>query len=544
MNMGSRTRKNPAVQAMGMLLMFNLLKLAAGGLGFIGGGGGGAGEGGFLFRGSASRDGSSSTVAAGHLDHVLTDGGDDRTTINANGVNKYHCRPQPLAGAIFRGSCTCNIPTEGAYEAAKTALESIQAGEASVADTMEGIRSRIKSLYKLPGGVEVILCPSGSDAEYIPLQIAKILNKGRKIVNIITCVSEVGSGTVNAAGGKMFSPVAPLPVEGVEFAMGMPLEGLADNVETVSIDARDLSDSSVVDARKAVQEAVDRCAAEGSVPIVHSVLGSKTGIVQPFPQADFGKMEPTRDAFVVIDACQARFKKAHLHELLEKGAFVLITGSKFYRGPPFSGAVLIPSQIMEQLRLSPGQPLIAPGLGYFLSSSELPKELSSWKVQLGGSENTGLALRWVAALDEMESTLSIHDDEKDAVTHAWIEGVIKLVDQYKDELETFEPRSCPTILSIRCRKPAGGYYTNGECKKIFEWMTLDMSEKLGTADGAPLCYIGQPVNVGKGGECVLRIALGSDSLRLVRDNSGAALAEDTAVVKKLALLIRNYDSLA
>lgn len=42
--------------------------------------------------------------------------------------------------SIFRGSCTCNIPTQSAYKAAEAAFESIQAGDVSVADTMEGIR--------------------------------------------------------------------------------------------------------------------------------------------------------------------------------------------------------------------------------------------------------------------------------------------------------------------------------------------------------------------------------------------------------------------
>ena len=59
---------------------------------------------------------------------------------------------------------------------------------------MEGVRSRIKTLYNVPPGTEVFLCPSGSDAEYIPLLIAKTLNKGRKIVNVVTCDAEVRSG--------------------------------------------------------------------------------------------------------------------------------------------------------------------------------------------------------------------------------------------------------------------------------------------------------------------------------------------------------------
>lgn len=42
-------------------------------------------------------------------------------------------------------------------------------------------RSRIKSLYDVPAGTGVFLTPSGSDAEYIPLQIVKTLSKGRKV---------------------------------------------------------------------------------------------------------------------------------------------------------------------------------------------------------------------------------------------------------------------------------------------------------------------------------------------------------------------------
>ena len=34
---------------------------------------------------------------------------------------------------------------------------------------------------------------------------------------------------------------------------------------------------------------------------------------------------------------------------MKKNAIVLITGSKFFRGPPFSGGVLVPEVIMEKL---------------------------------------------------------------------------------------------------------------------------------------------------------------------------------------------------
>ncbi len=54
----------------------------------------------------------------------------------------------------------------------------------SVSDIMDGVRSRLKSIYNLPAGTEIFLCPSGSDAEYIPLLIAKTLNKGKKVPEI------------------------------------------------------------------------------------------------------------------------------------------------------------------------------------------------------------------------------------------------------------------------------------------------------------------------------------------------------------------------
>lgn len=76
---------------------------------------------------------------------------------------------------------------------------------------MHEIRDKLKEAYSLPEGTGVFLMPSGSDAEYIPLLIAQILNQGKPICNIVTCNEEVGAGTLGAAGGKFFSPIEPIP---------------------------------------------------------------------------------------------------------------------------------------------------------------------------------------------------------------------------------------------------------------------------------------------------------------------------------------------
>lgn len=89
-------------------------------------------------------------------------------------------------------------------------------------------------MYELPKGTGVILSPSGSDAEYFPLLIAKLLNPDNNVVNIVTCNEEVGSGTLAAAGGKFFSHIEPITgyhahIEGGP-KMDDPVLGLAEQV--------------------------------------------------------------------------------------------------------------------------------------------------------------------------------------------------------------------------------------------------------------------------------------------------------------------------
>jgi len=78
---------------------------------------------------------------------------------------------------------------------------------------------------------------------------------------------------------------------------------------------------------------------------------------------------------------------------------------------------------------------------------------------------------------------------------------------------------------------------------VFEWMTHDMSSKLDSDVAARRCYIGQPVSLTKE-ECVVRVAAGSDAIRLMCDNPKAALAEDAAILAKLALLVDAFEQLS
>lgn len=52
---------------------------------------------------------------------------------------------------------------------------------------------------------------------------------------------------------------------------------------------------------------------------------------------------------MVVDACQLRSDAENIVEYAGLGFLTLVTGSKFYCGPPFSGAVLFPPAALAEL---------------------------------------------------------------------------------------------------------------------------------------------------------------------------------------------------
>lgn len=213
---------------------------------------------------------------------VLTYGGDDRLVLDPQtGTNKYHQKPFVALGALFRGSCTCNSPTQLSYDVASQYHEDLKNGKTDNEAIMQEVRERIASLYQLKDGTGVFLTPSGSDAEYVPLLLAQHFNPGKAITNIVTCNEEVGSGTLDAAGGRFFSTLEPIPGYTAHMKGGVQMsdivKGLGETTKTIAIGARKVS-GEVVDSHGDVAEALEGCKRDGSVPVVHSVYGSKTGI--------------------------------------------------------------------------------------------------------------------------------------------------------------------------------------------------------------------------------------------------------------------------
>jgi hypothetical protein len=353
----------------------------------------------------------SSARASGYDEYEawLTCGGDDRSLIKEDTcTNKYHIRPQPVdPSSVFRGSCTGNPPTQRGYDAGKKLFERLSnLSDAKLDIELEKVfkdqRERIANLLELEEGAEIIICPSGSDAEYLPLAIARVI-KGDKvhITNGVTQLREIGAGSAPAAVGKYFSSHAPLvgrlPDE-MEYLSGF------EGIDGVTIAAREKS-GEVVNASEKMAEFVTSALEHGAYPIVHGVFGGKTGVRdEQMP----GSLDGGETSLGVVDACQGRFSLNELHGWLKQDSLVLFTASKFYQAPPFCGAVIVPPKIAQKLRNSPSPGPIEmfsiDGLGGFLSDKELPDCLENWKPMLrkNDSANLGLALRWEAGLAGME----------------------------------------------------------------------------------------------------------------------------------------------
>ena len=76
---------------------------------------------------------------------VFALGGDDRLVLNKETkVNKYFCTPHLRTDVLFRGSCTCNLPTKRGYEAAQNLYDKFSEDTIDIEESMSNTRNRIR----------------------------------------------------------------------------------------------------------------------------------------------------------------------------------------------------------------------------------------------------------------------------------------------------------------------------------------------------------------------------------------------------------------
>eukprot|EP00736_Rhodelphis_marinus_P008168 Rmarinus@m.27725 len=516
---------------------------------------------------------------AGEVKKLLQEGGDDRSVLNEHGVNKYYTSVVPDSNILHRGTCTSSTPTPAGFAAACNVLAKLKDGSLKHVDLMNLIRSGLSSVFQLQSvPSEVVLTPSGSDAELIPLlcavhraiRLAPSSGVRPTVVSLVTCAGEVGSGTANAAGGEHFSKVAPSGRAGAAFPGGQ-LEGYTElaDVKVKQLKPREpKSGEPVVDYDKLVSQHVEDVlkATPHAVVVVHSVEGSKTGLCLPSRAAVKSLCEKHGDHILVVaDLCQMRSTPESVCDWLRMNASILVTGSKFFNGPPFSGAVIIPKPMCDELCRNLALPsdiaAVPAGLVDYVSQADVPDSLAPLKESLEDWENRGLALRWTAAMCEMLDFASVAADHPDALPKAandWVVAVRGLIGETAgltvvgdtDSGVSVRVGAINTVVSFTVEHN-GRLLAVDELKKVHKWMWMDVSRLLPASateeekrTGGLRATIGQPVAYKDIG--VLRVCVGAPMLAdLVRhDDLAGYLATDRLILNKLALLGKYYSDLA
>lgn len=513
-------------------------------------------------------------IRASSLADLLADGGDSRQVVDAHGLNKYGCSYEPDPHLIALGSCTASTVSPTGYAAAERVLGWLRAIDdeysAHAADDLhENIRHQLQALLvdRRTPPVEIALTPSGTDAELVALDLFASRDDA-PIENLIVGPAEVGSGTTLAAGALQFDTHLPNGSPGrsgvaVDEALAARTTVRRINMRTPAGDERDDRD---IDAE--IDQLVSSAVGRGARVLVHVVAHSKTGVHAPSLSEVDRLVELHGDRVgVVIDAAQGRFSRRGLNESLRAGRMVIVTGSKFFGGPPFAGALLVPGQ------WAPDAAHRFPmGFSDFFTTSQMPTRWQAARDALPPYPNIGLLLRWHAALAEMASYYAVPSRLRLEVLRAfeamvpeiWSGATSVTVNAVSPPLlenETHRLLESKTTVFPFSVSTAGRELTYPELLQVYRWMREDVRtlDTDATADQRAILsrqiMIGQPVRLSSDdeGAAVLRVAISGtritstcvgmeagasfdDRLSLLRSDLQATLA-------KLDLLATHFDRL-
>lgn len=494
----------------------------------------------------------------------LTEGGDDRLHLNEYGVNKYFCAPRPLLkSVVVRGSCTCSQPTNDGFEAARRMLRSIWVGDLKFGDAVEDVRRRLSKVLQIKVAHEVIMHPSGSDAELIPLAVAQARAERlgcAAICNIVVAAGEVGSGTAQASAGRHFSKYAP---NGAIVEVDGMVAGFNISTEVIELPPRLPCGRRNEDFDETVRAACDRASYEFGDPFIllHVVDGSKTGL--RIPSRSLVNELMARHGvriMVCLDACQNRSEPEEINWYLERGACILVTSSKFYQAPGFCGAVVIPKDAAAELNEWNNLPV---GFADYLTCYDVPHSMPNMRNQMKVHKNMGLLLRWACGLREMELFAKDGAAVRGAMK-AWVASVknavrkraplLELIDEQYDDADIRTDRTrlggVNSVVSIKFLSACGSRHLDAPMlRKVHKLLTIDSSKNLPTWAGQAdrdivslRCMVGQPVVLGEFG--VLRLAIGANMARdIVNNGLKKHQAMDDKVLDKMCVLAQFCDDI-
>jgi hypothetical protein len=492
--------------------------------------------------------GLSSRALYQHLETLLVSGGDARLSLLRPAQhNVYGCTPFPRPDLLDFASSTASGISGAGYARAEKARANLLFDAASrdlehaFDRQVEDARAELRGYFGV-AGTEIVFSPSGTDAQLQILFLARSLAQAPLTV-IIAGSDQTGRGTTHTARGRHFSSCTAQDIPVVE---GAGLAGF-DGLRTVEIAFRGedgaLRSEAQMDAL--VTRAVETAIAGGAKILLQALESSKLGWRAPSDAclAAIAARWPD-DVRIVIDACQMRLGASRLRGYLDRGFAVLATGSKFFTGPAFSGALLIPPGLARAIDSVTEVP---PGLCDYSNRFDWPRRWPLLRAAFPATPNYGQWLRWEVALEEMRRYFEVPATFRDAVLGEFADVMPRMIaasgnlNLLPEREETGDDEMRHRTIFAFVPHRSGLPLTLEECTGLYR--------ALGRAlPGVPvqdrkianrLVQLGQPVALGPGQGAALRLCA---SARLVSscwrsDAIEAEIANAAAAIEKLEWLI-------
>jgi hypothetical protein len=497
------------------------------------------------------------------LEGLLASGGDQRLTLDKHdNRNSYGCTSFPRSFVLDFGSSTASTVSPKAFEQARESQAQLWLDAARTGVTVafdehcEGARDTLRVLLGIAGS-EIVFSPSGTDAQLKALFLARTV-LGAPLTTIVAGSDQTGSGTAFTARGQHFNTRTS---QGVEVNKGEPISGLCQQVRSVNIPFCEPSGRlrSELEMDDAIFAAVADAAGRGEKILLQVMDSSKLGWRAPSAACMHHIAATWPDQVcIVVDACQMRIGRPQLQDYLARGYFVLITGSKFFTGPAFSGALLVPASKAEKVR-GASAPL---GLLSYSSCYDWPRLWQGLRNAFPTTCNNGQWLRWEAAMAEMTAYFAVPATVREAFlasfaakTKEYIRAShhLELVEtpdtaKYPDLCEEMRHQTIFSFVPFCDGKPLSLEH----CAELYRAMGLDLSRLLPPSapddirrTASRVCQVGQPVALAHD-RAALRICA---SARLVSSSWATAdslpdallpvLADVRTVIEKLDWLIAN-----
>ncbi len=526
----------------------------------------------------------------GPAETLMATGGDARLAVDPRtGLNHYGCSHRPRPWAVTFASSTASSLSERGFAGAEAARKRVAiaalAGQlpAELVQETERVRDAIGRHYGLDDPSGIVLSPSGTDSEMAALAVCCLPDASgmairQPVSNVLLAPEETGAGVPLAAAGRHF---ASDTARGRPVAKGGWIAGFPTDTRVLSVPIRDAAGRLLppADVDAACIRLADAEVETGRTVLLHRLDLSKTGLLAPSLdcletlQARLGKR-----LYVVVDACQTRLDRRRVQDYIARGWMVMITGSKFFTGPPFCGALLLPKHLAARLHESGRLP---EGLADYGGSADWPPGAPA--VVADGAVNLGMVLRWQAALAEMAAFAQVPERLALQRTTAFIAGVedaiatslhVAAVEVPAPLRPALSPagEACwdqlQTIRSFLVLAPGPDGVRRpldvSRARLVYRWLNADVSRAMpDTADDADrmlarlLCHIGQPAPVADdrldGAMAgALRISVGARLLSGEPSHEGLAapvrmareIADVRRILDKIDLLLRHWPTLA